>query len=72
MSSPKIGDIVRRLRTDGPYGPFLQVFAVDDHTPMDGTRRKDQICMFDDDSWEFSWNLVIVGHPLYDQIKEAR
>ena len=41
-----------------PYGPAMNIKEIRDHRPIDGCVEKSSIVIFDDDSWEFIWNIV--------------
>jgi hypothetical protein len=66
----KGGDLVKARKVH-PYdgsseagkgvGPMLTVTAIVSHKPVDGPEKRNAICMLEDGSWEFIWNLEL--HP---------
>lgn len=47
-------------RAGKPEGPVLTVMRVEDHCPVDGPNRKDEVVWLSDGSWCFPWNLTRV------------
>lgn len=50
------------------FGPVHKVVEIKDHCHIDGRVEKGVIWILDDNGWEFSWNLTVMGAKVSDTI----
>lgn len=47
-------------RAGQPTGDILRVIKIKDHKPIDGSVQTKCIAILADDSWSFTWNLILI------------